>query len=362
MVHALIATVTLLPIIDDDVRLNQVQVIGTHNSYHIAPTAAILDLLKVGGDRVKGLDYTHKPLAEQFQDLGIRQVELDLFADPDGGLYASPAMRKTVKTLGKDPGPDPNVDGVLDRPGMKVLHVQDIDFLSTAPTFVAALKQIKDWSIKHSKHVPIFVLVELKDDAVLGTSTKPVEFDASLLDAVEAEALSVFDRSDLFTPDDLRGDSPSLPHAIAAKGWPRLDALRGKVILGLDNEGALRDLYVQGHEALKGRLMFATMDGPDHAAAAWFKINDPLRDFDRIQDLVRKGFLIRTRADADTREARANDGTRRDKALASGAQFVSTDYPEPRLEFSGYQVKLPGKAVARPNPVSLPGRGDGELE
>jgi hypothetical protein len=33
----------------DDLRLNQIQVIGTHNSYHVAPAAAIRDLIAVTG-------------------------------------------------------------------------------------------------------------------------------------------------------------------------------------------------------------------------------------------------------------------------------------------------------------------------
>ena len=48
-------------------------------------------------------------------------------------------------------------------------------------------------------------------------------------------------------------------------------------------------------------------------------------------------------------------GTRRDRALASGAQWISTDYPVPAD--SGYVVTLPGVAeggVARCNPVSSP--------
>ena len=74
--------------------------------------------------------------------------------------------------------------------------------------------------------------------------------------------------------------------------------------------------------------MFTTV-APTDPAAAWFNVNDPIKDFDRIQKLVRDGFLVRTRADADTVQARANDTTQRDKALASGAQFVCTDYPQP---------------------------------
>src|SRR5947209_5695715 len=70
-----------------ELRLNQIQVIGTHNSYHLAPAPAVLELIATAGrSRAEGLDYTHRPLREQFARLGIRQIELDVFADPKGGL------------------------------------------------------------------------------------------------------------------------------------------------------------------------------------------------------------------------------------------------------------------------------------
>jgi hypothetical protein len=122
-------------------------------------------------------------------------------------------------------------------------------------------------------------------------------------------------------------------------------------MFALDNENKLRDLYLEGHPALRDRPMFVSV-APDHPAAAWMKVNDAVRDFDRIRGLVRDGFLVRTRADTDTVEARKNDPSRRDKALASGAQFVSTDYPEPRSAFSDYVVRFPGGIVARPNPIN----------
>jgi hypothetical protein len=50
-----------------------------------------------------------------------------------------------------------------------------------------------------------------------------------------------------------------------------------------------------------------------------------------ISELVRKGYLVRTRTDADTKEARTGEATRRDAALASGAQLLSTDYPHLNL-------------------------------
>ncbi len=333
-------------------RLNQIQVIGSHNSYHIAPAPEIQQLIgSAGKARAEGLDYTHRPFDEQFSKLGIRQIELDVFADPKGGMFADPYLRKLLTKRGKDPGPDPNADGKLSKPGFKVLHVQDVNFRTHAPTFVEGLKQVKAWSKEHRRHVPIMVLVELKDDSILALPTKPIKFGPEQLDAVDAEILSVFDRSEILTPDRVRGQFSTLPEAIKAKGWPTLDEVRGLVMFAMDNEGAVRDRYLKGHPALQDRIMFTTVN-PKHAAAAWFKVNDPIKDFDKIQKLVRDGFLVRTRADADTAHARSNDSKQRDKALASGAQFVSTDYAEPDSRLSEYCVRLPGGVVARPNPVS----------
>ncbi len=333
-------------------RLNQIQVIGSHNSYHIAPTEAILQLIaSTGKSRAQGLDYTHRPLGEQFGQLGIRQIELDVFADPKGGMFADPHLRKLVKNRGKDPGPDPNAEGKLHKPGLKVLHVQDVDFRTHASTFIDALKQVRAWSKANPRHVPILVLVELKDESIFALPTKPVSFGPEELDGVDAEILSVFDRSEILTPDRVRGRFSTLPEAIKARGWPTLAEVRGLVMFALDNENAVRDRYLKGHPALQDRVMFTSV-APSDPAAVWFKANDPIKDFDRIQKLVRDGFLVRTRADADTAHARSNDTKQRDKALASGAQFVSTDYPEPDRRLTDYSVRFPGGVVARPNPVS----------
>lgn len=354
----ILALVVAAPVFADDLRLNQIQVIGSHNSYHIAPTADTLALIAAARkDGATSLDYTHRTLAEQFEKLGIRQVELDVFADPAGGLFAKPSAYGLLKERGKDPGPDPNIEGQLAKPGFKVLHLPDIDYRSTVPTFAAGLKQIREWSKAHPRHVPILVLVELKEDAIALLPTKPVKFDAKLLDAIDAEIRAVFDKDAMFAPDDLRGTLETLPEAIRKRGWPTLADSRGKVLFALDNDGKLPLLYLENHQALKGRAMFILAENPTDPAAAFFKLNEPIKDFDRIRKLVAEGFLVRTRADADTKEARANDTNRRDKALASGAQYVSTDFPEPRAEWSNYQVRLPGNVIARVNPVSGPPKG-----
>jgi Phosphoinositide phospholipase C, Ca2+-dependent len=333
-------------------RLNQLQVIGSHNSYHVAPDGAIRELLVSRNvQRAQALDYTHRPLAEQFATSGIRQVELDVYADPKGGLFANPAARSIVRALGKDPGIDPDSGGVLRQPGLKVLHVPDIDYRTTAPTFVDALKQIRTWSQANRRHVPILILVELKGDALPGLPARPVPFGKDEIDSVDAEILSVFQKIEILTPNRVRGKFGSLPEALKVQGWPALETVRGLVMFALDNEGSVRDRYLEGHRALRDRVMFATV-APEDPAAAWFKINDPVRDFERIKKLVGEGFLVRTRADADTVQSRQNDIRQREQALASGAQFVSTDYAEADRRFSDYSVQFPAGQVARSNPVN----------
>ena len=194
-------------------------------------------------------------------------------------------------------------------------------------------------------------MVELKDRPIGPEYTQPVPFDRTLLMNLEAEILSVFETNDLITPDDIRKNHTSLREAILTNGWPLLDDVRGQLMFALDNTDAKRNLYLEGNPSLEGRLLFTSVD-EGHPAAAWFKINDPVLQFDRIQSLVRQGFMVRTRADADTVQARVDDRSQLTKALLSGAQFISTDYPAPRTEWSSYAVRFKGGSVARPNPVS----------
>src|SRR5579871_3641414 len=101
----------------DSLKLNQIQVIGTHNSYHagIPPNASKLWQEK-NPKLFNGLDYQHRPLTEQF-DSGVRQIELDVFADTKGGRYAHPNGPSLVAAanLPADPPFDP--DGVMLKPG-----------------------------------------------------------------------------------------------------------------------------------------------------------------------------------------------------------------------------------------------------
>ena len=330
--------------------LNDIQVIGTHNSYHVAPHPEVLKFVsKLKPEWRSALDYTHLPLAQQLEDQNVRQFEFDLFADPKGGLFAQPFAVQAMEEQGVEVA-DHDPRGQLKKPGIKVLHHQGFDFRTNYLTFVDALTTVKNWSAKNPEHVPIFILLELKDRELSRVFAKPVKWNVDQLASLEKEIESVFEADSMSTPDMVRGDAKTLREAVLAEGGPLLENCQGKVLFALDNGDPVRNEYLKLKPELKGALLFASV-GEQHPAAAFFKINDPVLNFDRIQRLVKSGFLVRTRADADTVEARKNDLRRCDKALASGAQMVSTDFPVAVPAVSTYSVQLPGGKAYRVNPV-----------
>lgn len=338
----------------DCLRLNQIQVLGTHNSYKRWPSEALIEALDQHREGwARDISYEHRPLTEQLSLLNIRQFELDIFADPDGGLYAYPAGGVLVN----DTEIEQNL-AVMQQPGLKVLHSQDIDYRSTCLTLIQCLSEIRDWSLQHPNHLPIMVMLELKDGPRQDWGplqyAVPVSFDQQNVFEVDAEIWQVFTRSHVITPDDVRAGAATLEQAILSSGWPTLADSRGKILFALDNTGRHREDYLSRSQVLENRALFVSAE-PGHPAAAFIKMNDAIRDHQRIRDYVARGYLVRTRSDVPSHEARTGDTTRRELALNSGAQYVSTDYAEPSPFGSGYQVILPdSNGVARCNPVSAP--------
>ena len=339
----------------EPLRLNDIQVLGSHNSYkeRIAPALFQILLEERDAERIRTLEYGHPPLAEQL-DGGLRKLELDVFYDPEGGRYASPAgLDREVHDSAAAPAAfDP--DGVLEEPGFKVLHVQDIDFRSNCLTLRSCLQAVVEWSELHPGHLPVAITMNTKDATIEGY-TVPLPFSDAAFAALDEEILDVMTPARLIVPDDVRRDHPDLRHAVLAGGWPTLDEARGRFLFVLDEVGEKRERYLaQSDPPLQGRVLFANLP-PEHPGAAFLIVNNPIRDAKRIRELVEQGFLVRTRADADTREARSGSTERREAAFESGAQFVSTDYyiADPDFE-KDYRVELPGGGVARCNPVRRP--------
>jgi Phosphoinositide phospholipase C, Ca2+-dependent len=338
---------------DASLRLNQIQLIGTHNSYHAGLGASEMKLLQQRDMRTAAaLDYSHPPLTDQLS-AGIRQIELDVFADPGGGRFAHPTVAGRVASAGLPPDPDFDPNHEMDQPGFKVMHMQNIDQRSRCHLFVRCLQEVRAWSKAHPRHIPLFILVECKTAHSVGDNGAviPEPVTPEVFDALDKEIRSVFSRSEIITPDQVRGRHANLHEAITTTGWPTLASARGRIVFLLDNRD-LASTYAQGHPALSGRILFPNTD-PSSPDAAFTELNNGTPA--QIEPLVKQGYLVRTRADSDTVQARSNNPRRRNEAIASGAQIVSTDYPasEP-ARWTGYSITFPGQRMTQCNPVNSP--------
>lgn len=325
----------------DEIRMNQIQVLGSHNSYKQAIDDSLWTLLTKNGDeRLQGLEYWHAPVEKQL-DMGLRGLEIDVVYDPKGGLYAHPKGIDLVKDAGMPAGPRYDPEGMMQRPGFKVMHVPDIDFRANVYTFRQELALLKAWSDAHPRHLPIAITMNAKDSGLDQPGfVKVLKFDKAAYDAWDAELLEGLGHRKLITPNDVRGSYPTLEAAVKAQAWPTLAQARGKFLFMLNETGDKMEMYIEGHPSLKGRVMFVNAK-EGRAEAAFRIVNEPQRDWAYIQYLVRSGYFVRTRADADTVEARKGDYSRLRMALVSGAQIVSTDYYLPETRFhTGYVVHL----------------------
>ena len=366
----------------EDPRLNQIQVVGTHNSYALPADPRAMALMSPRVDALRQamtsrldenqqvvmreehpntlnglretLDYIQMPIEAQLR-MGARSLELDLYPDPEGGTYADPLAYRELRAEGETDLAPIYVDE-LERPGIKVLHVADVDFRSQCPALRQCLTLLRQWSDRNPGHSPVFILLEPKfgglDQAIPGAAKVP-PFDAAAFDEVDASIRAIIGADHLFTPDDLRGSHETLEAAALAGDWPHLSQVRGKFLFlylapGLNLEAFAP--YMAGRPSLEGRAAFV-QGLPGMAHTAFLLVDNATAHPDRIPELVRKGYLVRSRADIDTGEARQNDGSRRDATLASGAQIISTDYlTGPNVHGTDYHLS-PFPEGWRRNPV-----------
>ena len=326
-----------------ELRLNEIGILASHNSYKGLPDKKVLKFLtkfkkQLGeaNDPIQ-LDYGHPKLPIQFDEYGIRGIEIDINYDPKGGLYAKRAVNKFVcglKTSVKNP--------VMKAPGFKVLHIADVDYETNYLTFSAVLLELKKWSEEHPKHTPIFVNIEAKgtnpgDESkvlrFLGFK-KSIPFSAEAYNALDKEIFAVLNRENIYQPKDLLGDYTNIKERLGSIGWPLVSECLGKIIFIL--EGNNQELY--NSETLN-RPMFVYKN-PEDINAAFVIQNDPIGNEAYIEELS-KTYIVRTRSDAGTIEARNNDYRRFNAALKSKAQIISSDYYKNDSRFGDFQIALP---------------------
>ena len=288
-------------------RLDDLHWLGTHNSYHVRPDRAITP-----GEEA---DYAHPPLDVQLSKQGIRSLELDTWNAPD----------------------------------FPVFHSLIVDTGSTCPTLEDCFRTVDRWSDAHPKAQTLVLFVEGK---VLPINANPAaqgaidaaaaeqgitNWDAAGFDRLDALVRRVFARK-LIVPDDVRGKLSTLRDAVVHDGWPTVTQGRGKVLVTLIGRPEELELYRANAPTLQHRAMFTNAKPTDPSAAV---ISRDVPDAKAgIRALVRNHFIVKTRADADGIEARANDHTRAEAALRSGAQIIVTDYPVPDPTIGPYTVSL----------------------
>ena len=294
--------------LDDSLRINQLQGIGTHNSYHVDANEG----------RIVEWSYSHPRIYEQLLNQGVRQLELDL-------LFSEVEQR------------------------FAVVHVPLLDDGTNCEWLSDCLADVFAFSSDYPAHHPIVILLEVKSDF------DEVEIPERLaqLESVIWDSLG---EGALLTPDMVQAEHDSLKSAIESDGWPTLGESRGRSMVVLHAGGDLRRVYTEGETTTSGRLMFpdsnGVMDWPVSAFHSW---NDPEAGdlMFNISTIVDSGHIVRTRADADLVEARDLDYSRLEAALSSGAQFISTDLPVATEGFE-YVAEIPGGTPSRCNPVSAP--------
>jgi hypothetical protein len=336
---------------DLKVHLNQIQVIGSHNSYNLGFAPSEEKFARSHNPReYESLEYRHATLTSQL-DGGVRQLEIDIVQDIQGGRFAHPKIVALTKQAGLPPDPNFDPNHEMHKPGFKVIHIPDLNQRSSCLLFTDCLKEIRAWSKSHAEHVPLFLLIETKHGrtASIPSSVEAETFTTETFDALDKEIRSIFAENEMILPDKVRANYPTLEAAVRAGHWPTLAESRGKVIFLMDQKNA-GPVYTAGHPLLQGRVLFTNSD-PGKPDAAFVEENEGTPQL--IDQLVRQGYIVRARADESTIAARTNDTTRRDALLRSGAQMISTDYPlsEPS-KWTGYSVGFADGLPARCNIIN----------
>ena len=286
--------------LDDLLRVNHLQALGTHNSYHRRPERSI-----------PPWDYDHPSLEEQLGALGVRQFELDIH-EREAGHF-------------------------------EVFHIERLDEETRCSPLAQCLRAMRRWSELNPQHHPILVLLEVKL-----TRSPPEEVIAALEEILE----ETWGREQLLTPALLMRDHETVRAGLEEEGWPTLGETRGRLLAILHTRGALREALRAG--GLRARRMLPDAYGDLSAHyAAYHSINDPLASGEQIRAVVEAGHLVRTRADANNVEPLALDYARAEAALASGAHWINTDHPYPATA-ERYGFLIPGGTPSRCNPLVAP--------
>ena len=294
--------------LDDVLRLDHIQVKGTHNSYHLRPN----------DEPAVPWDYDMPTITDQLELYGVRQIELDFWYDREEETF-------------------------------EVFHAALFDPETTCGSLASCLGEVNDWSAVNPDHLPVFALLEVKNSQTEEVTADPEGF----IRRFEEEIEGIFGRERLLTPAEVKGDAATLQEAVA-EGWPTLGEVRGQVVVVVWDEGPITTTYSHDNSHLDDRLMFVR--GRTDFGFGVVSAKDDITGgdgYERAVAEVERGVLVRTRADTDGNEALAGDMSRFEQALEAGCHMISTDFPR-GTEHEGYVIDMPEGGPVRCNPRRAP--------
>lgn len=279
----------------DDLKLNEVRVLASHNSYK--KKGSLVGKLFVGlGDsfsEAKALNYSYNPLTKQLKD-GIYSFELDL------------------RYRGSN---------------FEVTHVPIVDNSSTIVSFKHGLREIKRFLMEEPNSYPLMIILEIKNDYMwIDPFIKDIKENEFLkLEELLIEELGEY----LYTPKEMINNYSSLKERIDSIGWPKVSDLKGKAMF-IIHAGSYADNYLSFRENDK-QILFSSSYNNYFKDNAPFIIHNNLNVND-INELVSNGYIVRTRI-GDTLSYSDEDVN---KALSSNAQILTSDFTVARSDLNEY--------------------------
>lgn len=309
-----------------DTPLNKLQFMGTHNSYKLEASAISKLVNKFTAGVIEGkedtsiYDYIFEPVSDQLNN-GIRSFELDVLARTNGDFVCS--------------------------------HHAIFDNASSCLNFELAVKELKLWSDANPDHLPVTVLVELKDWLLPVPGTK--DFDTETMRALDKIIYETAGEN-LFRPEDMLDGNETLQQALDLNGWPTLKELRGKIIFLLHPDSITQE-YISSDMSMQSQSFFPMLGGDSKVTGTdikknekpWqdnvimYMYNSPFAQLKSIQALKNANYFVRTRSDSYREISDDNVAA----SFESGANIISSDYPEfsggGTMMNSGIKLKISSK-------------------
>lgn len=304
--------------IEDGVKLNEIAILGTHNSYQRLATGEtrfamnIIDTITFKKAGLNTFDFEMDTLTEQLE-MGVRNVEID------------------IETLDKD-----------DKIEFKVTHNSIVDNASSAYDFTKALQEIKMWSDNNPEHIPVIIIVEPKSFVIEINGMKKFSLEyAKELDKIVGNTLG----DSLLTSKDMLRDYASFKEMRENDDWISLKEAQGKILVLL-HDCDVTESYIALDETIKTQKMFPMLryDDRNESYTSFILENDAFRANERkAENIDESNLIVRTRADVYPEYS----DERYEVIETCGSQIITTDFPEKvdgngshEFSFGGKKIKL----------------------